>query len=1173
MLGSLLKFELKYHFGQLSFIIAAVLFMVLGWFSAVQGGFGGSEIHKNAPYVITNIVALFSLLSIFAGTLFAANVVLRDVIYKMDSVIFTTSVKRLPYFVVRFVGLLIAVFSLMVFTVIGIWLGSFFVDPSRLGAFNIVHYLQPLLVFGFPNVLFATSLIFCTAIVTKNVRAIYAAGVLLYILYMVASILGNSPLLATSAKTNDPSLLPFLIDSFGLASFFSETRNWSDLQRNQQLFPVKEVFLANRVLWLLFSGLVIIISYRLFNFRLQSQAQAKQKNKSQKEVKLIPFRNIKVSPSGLAYNWAAFRSQFKLEAISLFKHIPFMVMLLLWIFFFTVELKDSILHGPYGIKYLPTTAAIIEEIRSLKIALILLIFYAAELIARERTSNMQGLIYSTPVRNSVLWGAKCLTLGLLVVVLVTVNIGIGITLQVFNGYFDIQIGKYLSLYYYSAFPLFLFIVLIVFVQNLMANKYVGMMLSMIIVFLFMFAPRVGIEHFLLRFAAVPDLQFSFFNNFGHYAGAFNWYMLYWTGFAMLLAALTIGMWQSSIQRTFVDRLKAIPRSISQSKFVVLAGLIIWICCGAFIYQQTNIIGKYQNKQTALDWRIGYEKKYKAMAELPQPMVKKIKTEVDLFTDEGKYQVKGSYLLKNETSQAISKLWISMHQAVTSFDIKVGDANKQETDLTYNQQFMELKNPLQPGAEMKLDFSFEVVRSGFVPFDSENSVVTNGTYIEMEKFVPRFGYNPGLEIDDERTRKAAGLPPFSLSVSTDRNYHLIELETTISTAADQQVVTVGTLQKSWTANNRRYFTYQTPVPVRFMFALSSARYEVKTEVANGVTLKVYYLKGHEYNIKTMLKGMKDALAYGSANFSPYPLKELSLAEIPQYKGAATAYMGVVFNAEKINYLTDYSNENLVNQSYAITAHEVGHQWWANKVAPVDGPGAAMLTESLAKYTEAILLEKQYGKMYLRNYLKDDNNLYFVYRDVNQKEFPLAQTYQENNVHYQKGGLVMYATKEILGEEAVNQTLRKLIAQHASPNVKPKTIDLIEPLLQLAPANQKQFINESFNQVVTYEIGVKVLACKAIANGQFKVELEVNAGVNKQGVNKLLPPAMDIDLAFFDQAAETWNRNTQPIYLQKIRFDQLTTKLSIVVAKKPKAVAIDPYVYLLDPDQSDNVQVIK
>ncbi|RZL13491.1 MAG: hypothetical protein EOO96_31790, partial [Pedobacter sp.] len=177
MLGSMLRFELKYQCTQLTFIIAGVLFFALGCFSAVQGGFGGSEVHRNSPYVITNITALFSLLTIFAATLFCANVVLRDPIYKMESVLYTTSITKKSYFSIRFLGLFLAVFVLLVCTVFGIYIGTFFVNGAELGKFDIINYLHPLFVFGLPNVLFPCSLIFCTAVLTKNVRAIYVAGV------------------------------------------------------------------------------------------------------------------------------------------------------------------------------------------------------------------------------------------------------------------------------------------------------------------------------------------------------------------------------------------------------------------------------------------------------------------------------------------------------------------------------------------------------------------------------------------------------------------------------------------------------------------------------------------------------------------------------------------------------------------------------------------------------------------------------------------------------------------------------------------------------------------------------------------------------------------------------------------------------------------------------------
>jgi len=1173
MLSGMLKFELKYHFVQITFIIAAVLFFALGCFSAMQGGFGGSGIYRNAPYVITNIVALFSLLTIFAATLFSANVVLRDSVYKMDSVLYTTSINKKSYFIVRFLGLLIAVFALLVFTTIGIFCASFFVDGSEVVDTKIINYLHPLIVFALPNVLLVCSLIFCTAVLTKNVRAIYATGVLLYILYMSASILGNSPLLASSVKVSDSSILPFLIDPFGLASFFSETRNWTDLQRNQQLFPFEKVFLINRLLWLGVSIIVIAIAYKFFNFRLAKQSQAKIKLRNKASIAIIPFRHFNVFPNGSLYNVSVFKSQFKLEVVSLFKHIPFMVMLLLWVFLFGIELKDSILHGPYGIKYFPTTGAIIEEMRSMKFALILLVFYSAEIVAREKTANIQSLIYSTPVKNIALWGAKCLTLMVLVVVLITANIAIGITVQLFNGYYNFEIPKYLSLYYYSALPLFLFVLLIVFIQNLASNKYLGMMLSMVVVFAISFASKLGVEHYLLRFATVPELQFSYFNNFGHYAKAFNWYMLYWLGFTILIAVLTIGMWQTSLQLTFIDRLKLLPKALSKSKFIVLIGLVVWLSCGAFIYHQTNVAGKYMSENGSLNWAINYEKKYKAFQKLPQPIIKSVRTTVDLFPNKNRYIVSGTYLLKNESNKPIKRIWIALHKSVNKFTIDMPNMLKTELDEEFNQQFVDLKEALLPGEEQKMNFTINVNRSGFTTFDSENSVVSNGSYIELEKFVPHFGYNPYLEIDDAGLRKKKGLPVYQISNSGDRNYHLIDFESTISTEVDQQVVTVGALKKSWTANGRSYFHYKTEAPINFMFALSSAKYQIKSQNYKGVELKVYYHLGHEYNVNTMFSAIKDGLDYGNANFGKYPLTQLSLVEIPHYKGAATAYPGVVFNAERINYLTNYSDSNLVNQSYAITAHEVAHQWWANILSPADGPGYAMLTESLAKYTEAVLLEKKIGKMQLRNYLADDNRLYFVYKNPNEEEFPLTKTYGQNHVHYQKGGLVMYATKELLGEQIFNKTLKDLVIKHAYPNQKVIATDLLEALIAVSTKEHHKFINETFNEVVDYEMGLKILSCKPLSNGKFSVDLQVNIGKHKQADAKLLAPDMDVDLAFFNQPQLDLDRKAKPFYIKKYRFNKSVTKLNVVTDQQPKTIAIDPYAYLLDANLKDNFQELK
>ncbi|SFH45801.1 ABC transporter permease/M1 family aminopeptidase [Pedobacter insulae] len=1165
----MLKFELKYHFKQTSFQLACILFLALAMVTVAKGSFGGPEVYKNSAYVGTYMISFLSLFAIFSSTLFCANVVLRDHRYNMESVVYSTSVNRLPYFVVRLLGLLIAVFIHLCFAVIGLFVGAFFVESASLGQFNLSYYLYPLFVFGLPNVFLSVSCIFCAGLLTKNVRAIYAAGVFLYIGYMVASILGNSPLFATSTlKVNDPSMLPFLFDPFGMTSFFTETKKWPDIVKNYQLFPVGGLFLANRLIWLSVSSLIILITYNLFNFRLSVPKQLKTKSKEKSKSVKIPFKHFNVQPTGFNYNFYSFASQFKLELISLFKHIPFMVMLLLWLFVFGVELKDALFNGAYGIQAYPTTGFILEQIRSINFGLILIVFYAAELVGKEKAAKIEALIYSTPVRGGVLWAAKCLTLSVLVMVLVTLNIAIGISVQVVNGYFEFELLKYFSLYYYSAFPLLLFVVLIVFVQNLSDNKYLSLLMSMMVVLLFIFSSQIGINHFMLRFANVPTLQFSYFNGFGHYVRAFNWYMLYWSGFAIILAITTVGMWQGSVQRTFFNRLKAIPKTIGKTKFIFLLGVVVWLGSGVFIYHRTNVIGNYRNKEAKLAWQVNYEKKYASLAHLPQPIIKSVKTTVDLLTNDGTYLVSGTYRLRNETNDPIRQVWVSLDQSVNHFEVTIPNGENQRQDPLFNQQFINLKKPLLPNTETTMYFKLRIVRDGFVPFNTENSLSSDGTYIELEKYVPHFGFDESLLTNDIRTRRNANLPVKIKQVKVNGNYHLINLETVISTALDQEVVTVGTLQKSWVANKRRFFHYKTTHPINFMFALSSANYEIKMEKHKGINLSIYYRKGHEYNLNSMMKGVKEAIDYCASNFGSYPLKQFVLAEIPHYRGAATAYPGVVFSSEKINFLSNFNNPSQIDQAYAITTHEVAHQWWANKLDPANVAGRSMLTESLAKYTEAVLIEKAFGKMYLSNYFQLDNRLYFANRSPNEKELPMTKVIDQAYVYYQKGGINMYAVMEAVGEKEFNNVLKKLINTHENPNQKATTADFMRLLNEYLPSNQKKFVDDSFNQVVEYEMNIKVLSCKPTDDGNYLVKLQVNVGLNKLGTKKLLPPDMDVSIALFDKLKPEWDNLTKPVFIKKYRIQHLETKLSLIVHQKPKIAVIDPYCYLLDANLEDN-----
>ncbi len=1169
----LFKFECKYHFKQSVFKLSFLLFLILGLFSALQGGFGSNEVYKNAPYVITNIVALFSLLTIFACTNFTANVLLRDVDNKMESVIFTTSIHKGTYFSVRLLALITAVASLIAATEVGIFLARFFASPEEIGTFNFMHFLQPFLIFGFPNIVFSTSILFSVAILTKSAKAIYATGIMLYILYMLASILGNSPLLATSEKTlTQENLLPFLSDPFALSSFFIETRNWSDATRNTALFPLKSTFLANRLLWSSISLLIIILSYKWFNFKIL----LRNTNKAYKSIttpKNTVYKALNVNVKSWKYFINTIWWQFKIECSSLFKHIPFVVMLVLWAFLFGIELKDAILHGPYGIEYFPTTGNILEEIRSLKFALILLVYFISDVVSREKSSEMYLMVYSTPVRNTTFWLAKFLTMVLVVFFLITINIALGIGLQIFSGYYNFELSRYLSLYYYSGVPIIIYTTLLIFVQSQFSNKYLGMMANMVVVLITVFASKFGITHYLLRFADTPFLQYSYFNKFGHYAGSFNWYMLYWTGFAWILGILAIVFWQRRTQISFKHKTKERFIGLWKYKYLIFIAISVSAASGSYIYYETNIRGSFKTAAQTEEQFIAYEKSYKKYASLPQPTIKSVHTQVDLFTAHAAYKVKGSYTLKNETNKAIDTLVIGIHPSVNTYHYFINNVKEKHTDPTHKVEIIVLSSALKPGAELSMGFSFEVIRNGFVEFDTENSLVKNGSYIELEKFVPQFGYNSNLEIEDRKTRLKAGLSEYKPYLNVDKKQNKIYYESIISTHPDQTIVTVGNLKRSWNTGNRKYFHYKTESPINFMFALSSATYLEKQRTVNGITLKLYYLKGQEANITSIFEGMKDALMYGEQHFAPYPYKQLIIAAIPHYKGAATAYPGIVFNSERINYLTNYSNPEKVNQSYAITAHEVAHQWWANVLTPSKTYGRAFLTESIAKYVEAVLIEKKFGKMYLSKYLKFDNYLYFANKDVNKRELPLDSTYNQPHVYYQKGGLALYTVKEIMGEQKLNKALSDLIETHKFPNNTATADDLIQILEKQALPAQLPVVKDLFRKTTFNVLQINLVSTKLLKNSKYETEVEVNLKNNDVNTGASYKPFLIVDVALFDKETSQWDRFTQPLHIQKTTLKNAVTRLKITTNKRPKSMAIDPYGYILDNNLDDNLADIK
>ena len=117
-------------------------------------------------------------------------------------------------------------------------------------------------------------------------------------------------------------------------------------------------------------------------------------------------------------------------------------------------------------------------------------------------------------------------------------------------------------------------------------------------------------------------------------------------------------------------------------------------------------------------------------------------------------------------------------------------------------------------------------------------------------------------------------------------------------------------------------------------------------------------------------------------------------------------------------------------FYVVAHEMGHQWWGHQVVGANMQGATSLVETLAQYSALMTMEKEYGRDTMRKFLQYEMDNYLRARGAELlKERPLLRVEaSQGYIHYRKGSVVMYYLREMIGEEAVNRALRKVLNKY-------------------------------------------------------------------------------------------------------------------------------------------------
>jgi ABC-2 type transport system permease protein len=732
----------------------------------------------------------------------------------------------------------------------------------------------------------------------------------------------------------------------------------------------------------------------------------------------------------------------------------------------------------------------------------------------------------------------------------------------------------------------LYAILAVFVQSLSPNKYTGWGVMALFMVAIIVLPLLGLSHNLYLPLQTPNEPLSDMNGAGTYWIGAWWFRLYWIAFCLVLLVLSHLLWRRGTETRLTPRLRRLPRRLNGSPGVIAAAaLLVFVATGIWIFYNTNILNHYRTIWDREQFQADYEKKYLRYAKLPQPTVSKVVLDVALYPRRIDAVIRGSYVLTNLTRAIIAEVHVRTDENLASSQIAFPGARLKYEDKPFGYRIYTLDRPMQPGETRRLGFTTERRQIGFRNGGNDRRLVPNGTFLDNFEIAPLIGMDTNGLLKDRARRRRYGLPPElrpakleDLSAPAHNYIHAgwTTSDITVSTEADQIPIAPGKQVSERVANGRRIARFVSNVPILDFFSIQSARYAEKHRRYKGIDLTIYYHPPHGFNVERMLNALQSGLDYYQANFGPYQFDQVRILEFPDYAAFAQSFANTIPYSEAIGFIADTRDPDKIDAVTYVTAHELGHQWWAHQIVGADMQGSTMLSETLAQYSALMVMKHLYGEDQMRRFLKDELDTYLRARATEAvEEQPLERVENQQYIHYNKGSLVMYLLQQRLGEDAVNRALRSILDKYKFKGAPyPRSIELVDAFRKEAKTpEQQQLVTDLFERITIYDL--KAIEPKAVrrADGKWDVTVPVEARkyyAGGKGEQKEAALQDRIEIGLFTAMPGRGKFDRRNV-VQMVRMPVHGGRqvFRFVTAVKPTYAGIDPYNFYIDRNSSDNV----
>src|SRR5271167_4208232 len=621
-------FEIKFRFKSLSTYVYFAVWLMFSFLSIASESFGpignnNGKILLNSAYANAyNDVgaALFGIIVIAA--IFGTSI-LRDFQRDTYQLLFTQPISKFAYLGGRWAGSFVATVFAFSGVLLGTFLGTFapWADHTRIGPNHLWNYLQPFFSILVVQIFFIGSAFFAVAALSRKIFIVYLQGVALFMIYLI----GITVFFTTRSLEHFWS---GIFDPIGIVLIDDVTRYWTVIEKNTQLVTwspalVGGVFLYNRLLWLTVGVLSLAAVWALFPMSVEaltarSQGRRAAKAKEQELREALPVHSLVAARLPLVHQvfnssttFAQYVSLSRLRLRNILRDIPFWAIVALLIAF---GINNGQFAGHLAEQNVwPVTYLMVQAVEG-SAALFLYIvatLYAAELLWRERDTNFSGIHDALPMRESTDWLSRLTAIVIVELILLAVAMLVGILMQTIASYYHYELLQYFKELYIVTFPQVLtFILLALFIQTVVSNKFVG---HAIVIGLFVLMPilyNFGWENTLYLIGQTPTYTYSDMNGYGHFVPALFWSITYWLAISAFLGVLSIALSRRGAEDSLRARSRLAFRLAPRLAPIAIVFAVVAAGAGSWYFYNTHVLNEYLDSKARRGIQADYENKFK-----------------------------------------------------------------------------------------------------------------------------------------------------------------------------------------------------------------------------------------------------------------------------------------------------------------------------------------------------------------------------------------------------------------------------------------------------------------------------------------------------------------------------------------------------------------------------------